>query len=705
MPKRPSDCRSQRLAVPDDRCVEYLARHLAQLPGWAGLIRYLGANPAYPGGLGHPIDPAQYLAVRLFYEAELADAFCRRAWQIPGTVPAITAYWEARAHEDRHLGAGAAASHAHDADVRVTCDRTWPLFRLAQFLELLPGDVRALAPAAVDTLLAWLAAFPEDRHGAVWLDAYEDHYRQHLVALLTTGRRPPVAAGSRPRAQIVFCIDVRSESFRRHVEALGTYETYGYAGFFGIPMNHVGFDADERYPLCPVLLTPRHDVDETVRPQQERSLAAYASGSRWLTLADHLFHDLKQHPLSSLMLVDVLGFAFGAGLAGKTLAPGAHASVTDTVTRWFRHPVATRVAVDAATANAGGAGPLGFSLAEQIGMVEGGLRAIGLTRDFGRFVVLCGHGSESDNNPYFGALHCGACGGKHGDASARGFAAMANHPEVRAELLGRGIRVPDDTWFLAAKHITTSDRVHFYDVQDVPATHRDELAALDADLAVAGAAQAFERSARLPRAGIQASPEQAYAHVRGRTADWANTRPEWGLSSNAAFIIAPRGLTRGLDLQGRTFLHSYDPDSDPDGAILEKIMMAPLVVGQWISMAYYFSAVDPWVWGSGSKVIHNVVSGVGVMPGSQGDLQTGLPVQSVNDGALHYHEPMRLLAVIEAPPARISSVIARQALLQRMFHNGWLNLVAIEPPALQAHRYHTDGTWEPLLTAPRTAEP
>jgi uncharacterized protein YbcC (UPF0753/DUF2309 family) len=220
---------------------------------------------------------------------------------------------------------------------------------------------------------------------------------------------------------------------------------------------------------------------------------------------------------------------------------------------------------------------------------------------------------------------------------------------------------------------------------------------LRGDLERAGAAQALERCGRLPGAA-QTAAGQAWRHVDVRTMDWANTRPEWGLASNAAFIIGRRSLTRGLSLRGRAFLHSYNPDHDPEGAILEKIMTAPLVVGQWINMEHYFSAVDPWFWGSGSKIIHNVVSGVGVMLGSQSDLQTGLPLQTVNDGPEHFHEPLRLLTVLEAPTERISKVIGKHAILQQLLHNQWLNLVAIDPATFAVHRYCPDGRWEPVDT-------
>ena len=336
----------------------------------------------------------------------------------------------------------------------------------------------------------------------------------------------------------------------------------------------------------------------------------------------------------------------------------------------------------------------GFSLAERATFIETGLRVMGLTLNYSRLVVLCGHGSQTDNNPYFAALDCGACGGNHGDANARVFAAMANEPEVRRILNENGLPVPEDTWFLPAKHNTTTDRVTFYDLDDLPDSHREDLQVLSRDLEQAGMTQALERCQRIPSAPDNISPQRAFVHVEERSRDWANPRPEWGLAGNAAFLIGRRRLTKGLDLGGRVFLHSYDPIADAEGSNLERIMTAPLIVGEWINTGYYFSSVDPWHYGSGSKVIHNVVSGVGVMLGSQSDLQIGFPLQTVNDGDVHYHEPMRLLGMIEAPPSRISSIIQKHAILQQLFHNQWLNLVALDPYTFEFHRYHPDATWE-----------
>ncbi len=274
---------------------------------------------------------------------------------------------------------------------------------------------------------------------------------------------------------------------------------------------------------------------------------------------------------------------------------------------------------------------------------------------------------------------------------------MANAREVRRILKEKGLSIPDDTWFLPGKHNTTTDRVEFYDLEELPVSHKEDLQALNKDLEEAGAKQALERCLRIPGTPTEISPGRAFAHVDERSCDWANPRPEWGLAGNGAFLIGRRKLTKGLDLGGRVFLHSYDPIADPDGAILGNIMTAPLIVGEWISTGYYFSSVDPWAYGSGSKVLHNVVGGVGMMLGSQSDLQMGFPLQTVHNGDSHYHEPMRLLAIIEHAPSVLSSIIQKHAILQQLFHNQWLNLVVVVPDTGEMHRYNSDGTWEAVV--------
>ena len=683
------------LEIPEARYREFLARVLAQLPGWTGLIRYRQNSPDDPAQRDGPIDVVQYLAVRLFYEVELTQVATRRDWGVDASTSALAGYWSNRRDEyDVAMG------HVSSVDVNTqrTCEKVWRLFRLGQLLAPSPDALSTLTRDQADTLLQWLDAFPAAQHGPVWLEAYEDDYREHLLGTLAANHgRERMSA--RPLAQMSFCIDVRSEPFRRHIESAGPYETYGYAGFFGIPLSHRVFDTDESLAMCPVLLTPQNASFEVPRRDQAEALSEYAAGSRWEKLGQHLFHDLKQNPVATFMLVDMLGMFFSLGLLGKTLLRRPYEAVVRTARRWFVPAVGTEIpllAGDEADPSLVSSLVQGFTRDEHATFVENGLRTMGLTSNLGRLIVLCGHGGNSDNNPYFAALHCGACGGRSGDPNSRAFAAMGNHPEVRQILSGRGIQIPEDTWFLGAKHDTNTDRVDFYDVEDIPETHLEDLKALRRDLERAGAAQAQNRCRGIPGAPGGMSPERAYAHAEERSFDWANPRPEWGLSGNAGFIIGRRALTEGVDLEGRCFLNSYDPTPDPEGAILEKIMTAPLIVGEWINMEHYFSAADPWMYGSGSKVIHNVVSGVGLMAGSQSDLQTGLPIQTVNDGEIHHHEPLRLLAVIEARPEVIGAIVKRHDILQQLFHNEWVNLVALDPGDVSFHRYRPDASWERL---------
>ena len=710
LPANPEDAihsSLRQLEIPQEQWKDYLSRQLSLLPGWTRYVRWLGEHPTYHAQQKHPIDTTQYLAVRLFYELELTNIQCQHEWGIDGTLSALTVYWNDRSEAyHQQIGHG---RQSGDPIKQMKCQHAWRLFHLAQFLELSPKDVHNLSLKDSQMLLQWLDQFPADQHGRVWIEAYEDSFREKILNNISVHRGAVPELETRPQAQLVFCIDVRSESFRRHIEAQGSYETFGFAGFFGIPVNHQPFDNTQRASLCPVLLTPSHAVTETPRSGERSALEKYSSGTRWNRLGHHLFHDLKHHPIGSMMVIDVFGFFFSLGLVGKTLFQKVFRTITTVIQNGLTYKVPTQISISTpSNPQSPEIGEVsaegipeglshGFSLTERATFVENGLRGMGLTNNFARLVCLCGHGSETDNNPYYGALDCGACGGAPGDANARVFAAMANESEVRRTLKENGISIPDDTWFLPGKHNTTTDRVEFYDLEELPDSHKNDLHALNKDLEHAGANQALERCQRIPSAPTEISPEQAFTHVDERSCDWANPRPEWGLAGNGAFLIGRRKLTKGLDLGGRVFLHSYDPIADPQGAILEKIMTAPLIVGEWINTGYYFSAVDPWAYGSGSKVLHNVVGGVGMMLGTQSDLQMGFPLQTVNNGDTHYHEPMRLLAIIEHTPDAISSIIQKHSILQQLFHNEWLNLVALDPHKFEFHRYNPNATWERVM--------
>ena len=326
---------------------------------------------------------------------------------------------------------------------------------------------------------------------------------------------------------------------------------------------------------------------------------------------------------------------------------------------------------------------------ERVFLAEAALKIMGLTRDFAPLVVLCGHGGTTVNNAFASALDCGACGGNPGLINARVACALLNDARVRIGLAARAIAIPPETRFVAAEHDTTRDRVRF-EIDDVSSAIRARVTELQLHVDEAATRNRARRSRDLPRSPLGSGDADL------RASDWAQVRPEWGLARNAGFIVAPRALTRGADLDGRCFLHSYDHASDTGGAVLEQILTAPLVVAEWINLQYFFATVDPERFGSGDKVLQQAVGGFGVVLGNGGDLRLGLPLQSTSIGSTPYHEPLRLQAIIYAPVARIDAVIGRQTILQRLFDNRWVTLLAIDPDDGTVRRYCGRHQWTTL---------
>ena len=532
--------------------------------------------------------------------------------------------------------------------------------------------------ARADTAAAALAW--EQRCDWLLQSALEIAYQQPLVARLSQVDR--AAAAPAAAVQAVFCIDVRSEVFRRAFESVDpAVQTRGFAGFFGLFIAYSPLGSGLTRPQLPGLLAPAHCVTENSdSPALGQVLAtrrrqALQWRQRWAAF--------RAAPASAFSFVESMGLLYGGKLLADSLPTRAVPA------RW-----------EDAGLPAGAAGlrpclALADSApAEAAAMAKGILGAMGLVRDFAPIVLLAGHGSQSANNPHAAGLDCGACGGQTGEVNARVLADMLNRPAVREALRGLGIDIPSRTHFLPALHNTTTDEVHLFDTDAMPAALQAELAQLQSWLDAAGQRARAERADSLGLGALREQPAALHRAVQERANDWAQVRPEWGLANNAAFIVAPRARSRHIDLAGRSFLHDYDWQLDPDLGVLTLIMTAPMVVTHWINMQYHASTVDNRRYGSGNKVLHNVVGGhLGVFEGNGGDLRIGLPMQSLHDGHTLRHTPLRLSVFIEAPQAAIDSVMAAHEVVRHLVGNGWLHLFHIDPVSSQIEQ-HRDGRWQ-----------
>lgn len=489
-------------------------------------------------------------------------------------------------------------------------------------------------------------------------EAYEATWRQDFVAALKMKRVAPALTA--PEVQAAFCIDVRSEPIRRALESVHPgIETIGFAGFFGLPLGLKGLEGAPSQAQCPVLLAPNVFACEAVSGEADVSDGQLKSA--WSAF--------KSSAVSSFAFVEALGVGLAAKLATAT---------------------ARGIGFGAAHAGKGEQDlSLTMPLADRVAYAEAVFAGMSLKPPYARMLVLVGHASETTNNPHAASLACGACGGHSGEPNARLAARILNDADVQAALRAKGIALPEGWCAVAALHDTLADQITICDSGQLPPARADDIRRLEASFAAAGALTRQERAGDL---GLSAMADLSAFLMRGN--DWAQVRPEWGLAGNAAFLAAPRGLSAGLDLGGRVFLHTYDHGIDLDHRVLEAILTAPLIVASWINLQYYGSSVDPAAFGSGNKTLHNVVGKLGVIEGNGGDLRAGLPIQSVHDGEMLHHEPIRLQAFIAAPEAAIDAIIARQAHLRDLLANRWIFLHALSDDGQTARLWVAPGVWE-----------
>lgn len=518
--------------------------------------------------------------------------------------------------------------------------------------------------------------------------AFEKAYQRQLFDKLTVTK--PVATLERRQVQAAFCIDVRSEVFRRALETVAdSVETIGFAGFFGFPIEYVRLGDAHGGAQCPVLLTPQFVITESIGAATEDEVTAIKQKRTIAQRATKAWRMFKFGAVSCFGFVGPVGLVYLKNLILDTLGHGR--PVPHPATFGLDKHAQSRLGPNIASHKMGDR-ITGMTPQQRLDVAEGVLKAMSLTDNFARIVLLAGHGSTTVNNPYATGLDCGACGGHTGEANARVAAQVLNDPAVRAGLQTRGITIPQDTVFVAALHDTTTDEVRLFDRGAVPASHADDIARFEQQLAAAGQLARSERAALL-RIENGAATDKA---VIRRSRDWSQVRPEWGLAGCAAFIVAPREYTANADLDGRSFLHSYDWRQDQGFGVLELIMTAPMVVASWINLQYYGSTVDNAFFGSGNKVLHNVVGTLGVLEGNGGDLRVGLPWQSVHDGENYIHEPLRLNVMIQAPVDAMTDIIARHPQVRQLVDNGWIHLFALDEAGKVAHRYMGGLNWSAL---------
>ena len=529
------------------------------------------------------------------------------------------------------------------------------------------------------------------RHDWLWHAALERAYQAPLALALMAGAPKPgaVAAAATPAVQAVFCIDVRSEVYRRALEASSAHrvQTLGFAGFFALFVEYRPLGSEMVRPQLPGLLAPALCLtDECDSPPLATALARRRQQG---LLMRQQWQTFRSGAGSTFSFVEACGLLYAGKLIQQHLGGKRDPAAVETTGL----PTAKREKLRPRLPTHGGP-----DLQARVGMAATALGAMGLASGLARVVLLAGHGSSSANNPHAAGLDCGACGGQTGEVNARALAALLNDLAVRQGLQQRGLDVPDSTVFVGGLHNTTIDEMLLYDTDLLPASHAQDLATLRGWLAETGRRTRAERAALLGLADVASqadAPAALKASIASRTSDWAQVRPEWGLAGCAAFIVAPRSRSLHMDLGGRSFLHDYQWQRDPGFKVLELIMTAPMVVTNWINMQYFASTVDNKLFGSGDKVLHNVVGGnVGVFEGNGGDLRIGLPMQSLHDGEHFVHTPLRLSVFIEAPRGEIDNIVGNHAVVRQLVDNGWLHLFHIEPAGTAVCRYLPGGAWQ-----------
>ncbi len=498
----------------------------------------------------------------------------------------------------------------------------------------------------------------------IWQLAFEISYQESLNHNLINNINS-YGTQAKKDTLIITCIDTRSERLRRALEKCDpNIATAGYAGFFGIPLKVITASGKVTNQ-APVILSPNYSLDLTRTKSSETTLG-------------HYLIDLKKDHLFSLPAVEVLGPLYGFKLAKEylTLKRG-------TIQDEKQYPEdLINCVINTETGQ-----PL--SLSEKVNIAYGILKDNQIDTEVPRHVIMVSHYASSVNNPHQSLLNCGACGGQSGSLNVAVATAILNEAEVKKALMNNYGYQLSNSHFIAAAHNTTTDNIT---IISEPKISNDSLDKLKKLFSTASFQVRKERREEL-YPNYSDDNEDDLTFFENLAQSHHETRPEWGLANNAAMFIAPRELTKGINLRGRTFLNEYDYSKDPDFEVLNKIIAGPLTVAHWINMQYFVSTVDNNQYGSGDKTIHNVVGeGLGVLSGSSGDLRIGLPIQSLHDGSQWMHQPLRLNLYIAMPVEILDQYLQKNIALTQLVNNKWLNLLCVDTISKNIHLFY-NGQW------------
>lgn len=621
------------LGISHSEIQTYLEGHLLSLPGWAGMMLWRSQQSSHEYAL-----LTEYLAVRISMEWVLVKPYLpltNHQSEENGSIKTLLASW------------------IHWGNLSI---EEWSLMSSFEQLEY----------------LSFANRFDEALRRKLWLEAWEQTHTERLREKITTKQHEAKNKKS-VLAQLAFCIDVRSEPFRRQLEKEGPFETIGVAGFFGLPIAISELGSHHVHASMPVIQKPKHQVKEFTDEQKHETFQQRKQVEDSLS---YTFKMMKQNVLTSLLLPEISGPWLSMRMIARSFVPRrADHFIRKLRKNWLDKPE-TNLSLHYDHDIESGI-PVGFSEEEKVEYVRQALQLMGLTEKIAPLVVICGHGSQSINNPYSSALDCGACGGAAGGFNARVLATLCNLPEVRKVLSLEGINIPKETVFVAAEHNTTVDELHWIYVPELSKSAQEAFDHINAILPKVTHQANEERLAKLPDFNLKHKNPNAAAHRFAE--DWSEIRPEWGLARNASFIIGQRELTQDCDLEGRSFLHNYDWRQDESGHLLANIIAGPGTVSQMINLQYYASTVAPHYYGSGNKATQTVTANLGVMQGNASDLLPGLPWQSVMLSDLEaFHDPLRLLIVIQAPEKYVGRLLNNDLAFREKVQNGWVRLASVD---------------------------